>query len=395
MFPFNLTILNFSHKSRRTGRGVFPLRMLKIACVLCIAPAAFDKPAVAQSGVQRQSELVREIERLRRDLSDIQRFVYRGDDTVTPPPASSANSSDTGAAARLQRQTLEIQSQIRELTGHIERIQHDVRMIGERLDKLVADVDIRLQALEGGTPPPRGVPQLSASPLRPAPTQQGGPVGTTVISSGGESSTGTELAPGQRSLGRISETELAAIGKGRPFQTGATVPSSRIQRSPAPARPPAPQAAPAPGNVTASISPIVRPLGSGELPEGTPRQQYEFAFGKLKERKYEAAENALRAFVDRHPDNPLAGNAMYWMGETLYVRKQFPEAARIFLDAYQRFPKGNKAPDNLFKLAKSLVQIGETTSACTTYAELVKTFPSANTRILTGTKNEMKRLGCR
>ena len=139
---------------------------------------------------------------------------------------------------------------------------------------------------------------------------------------------------------------------------------------------------------------VARPPDGGELPEGTVRQQYQDAFNKLKTRNYAYAEKALRIFVDRYPDDPLAGDAMYWMGETHYVRKQYSEAVRIFLDAYQRFPKGNKAPDNLFKLAKSLSQIGENRSACVTYAELVKTFPSATQRILSGARSEMFRLGC-
>ena len=257
-----------------------------------------------------------------------------------------------------------------------------------------SDLDIRLQALEGGQPlAGTGQPVARERQALPATPRQ--EAGTTVISSGGVTGVQSELAPGQRSLGQISGRELAAVREGQPVPpAAATQPVARVARTPAPVSPPPPQAAPAPGGVSSSVVSVARPLNTGELPEGTARQQYEYAFGKLKTRNYDEAENALRSFVDRHPDDPLAGNAMYWMGETYYVRKQYSEAARIFLDAYQRFPKGNKAPDNLFKLAKSLSQIGENKSACTTYAELVKTFPSANQRILNGARSDMTRLGC-
>ena len=365
---------------------------LSALLLLSLALTAFASPVSAQTETGASSSLVREIERLRRDLSDIQRYIYREYDTVAPPARS--QNVEPGGAARLQRQILEMQGQIREVTGHIERVQHDIRLMGERLDKLVADVDIRLQALEGGQPL-AGAGQSAAEgrwALAATPRQE---AGTTVISSGGVTGVQTELAAGQRSLGQISGRELAAVREGQPVPpAAATQPVARVARAPEPASPPPPQAAPAPGGVSSSVVSVARPLSTGELPEGTARQQYEYAFGKLKTRNYDDAENALRAFVDRHPDDPLAGNAMYWMGETYYVRKQFSEAARIFLDAYQRFPKGNKAPDNLFKLAKSLSQIGEDKSACTTYAELVKTFPSANQRILNGARSDMTRLGC-
>ncbi|MDD9914695.1 MAG: tol-pal system protein YbgF [Rhodospirillaceae bacterium] len=346
----------------------------------------------AQTDRTVSNTLVQEIERLRRDLSDVQRYVYRDDDTAVPP-SRPAPQAEPDSSARLQRQILEIQGQIREVTGHIERVQHDVRVMGDRLDKLVADVDIRLRALESGQPLGSAA-QPSAANGQTSVTRTREEGGTTVISSGGVAGVNTQLAPGQRSLGQVSGRDLAAVGSGQTAATAAAQARTPVARAPVPANPPTPRAAPAPGGVLTSVASVARPLASGELPEGTVRQQYEYAFGKLKTRNYDDAENALRAFVDRHPDDPLAGNAMYWMGETYYVRKQYSEAARIFLDAYQRFPKGNKAPDNLFKLAKSLSQIGEDQSACTTYAELVKTFPSANQRILSGARSDMTRLGC-
>ena len=33
--------------------------------------------------------------------------------------------------------------------------------------------------------------------------------------------------------------------------------------------------------------------------------------------------------------DPLAGNAVYWLGETYYARRQFADAAVTFADGYQ------------------------------------------------------------
>ena len=51
----------------------------------------------------------------------------------------------------------------------------------------------------------------------------------------------------------------------------------------------------------------------------------------------------------------LASNAYYWLGETFYVQKNFQKAAISFAKGYQKFPKGNKAIDQLFKLALTLL----------------------------------------
>ena len=376
--------------------------ILRGLVLLCFTLSVFTEPVFAQSDSADQNTLVQHIERLRRDLDDILRYVYRDNDAVkTLEPSRSAETAgnpprpaEAAGNPRLQRQILEIHEQIRELTGNIERFQHSIRVINERLDKLVADVDVRLQALEGEKSVANsGQPVQSSRQLFIS--RSGDKAGTTVVSSGGLSGVQAELAPGQRSLGRISGDELASVREGQTVPlSAASQPVKPIETPVVPENKPLPSAAPAPRGVSSSVASVARPLNSDELPEGTARQQYKYAFGKLKTRNYVEAENALRIFVDRHPDDPLAGNAMYWMGETYYVRKQYSEAARIFLDAYQRFPKGNKAPDNLFKLAKSLSQIGEDKFACTTYVELVKTFPSANQRILSGARSDMMRLGC-
>ena len=48
------------------------------------------------------------------------------------------------------------------------------------------------------------------------------------------------------------------------------------------------------------------------LPEGSPKEQYEFATSFLKVGDYNMAERAFREFVDNNPENELSGNAQYW-----------------------------------------------------------------------------------
>ena len=51
-----------------------------------------------------------------------------------------------------------------------------------------------------------------------------------------------------------------------------------------------------------------------------------------------------------NPDHKLAGNAQYWYAETFRIRQLYTDAASAYLEGYQKYPKGEKAPVNLLKL---------------------------------------------
>lgn len=92
---------------------------------------------------------------------------------------------------------------------------------------------------------------------------------------------------------------------------------------------------------------------------------------------YADAEGAFREFVSAHGQDPLAGNAQYWLGETHYVRQQYEPAAAAFLQGYQTYPKGAKASDSLLKLGMSLAALKKTAEACAALGQLGKEFPNA------------------
>ena len=95
------------------------------------------------------------------------------------------------------------------------------------------------------------------------------------------------------------------------------------------------------------------------LPNDSPDKQYEFATSFLKVGDYSTAERAFREFVVKNPEHKLAGNAQYWYAETFRIRQLYTDAATAYLEGYQKYPKGEKAPINLLKLGISMVQIGE------------------------------------
>lgn len=130
------------------------------------------------------------------------------------------------------------------------------------------------------------------------------------------------------------------------------------------------------------------------LPVGSPQQQFDYARAFLVQQDYPAAEKALAAFVNTHPDDPLASAAQYWLGETYYVRGNYDQAAKIFAEGYQKYPKGAKAPDTLLKLGMTLVQLNRKKDACVLFNELNQRYPAAPANVKQLATRERQRAGC-
>ena len=131
------------------------------------------------------------------------------------------------------------------------------------------------------------------------------------------------------------------------------------------------------------------------LPKETPEKQYEFATSFLKVGDYTTAERAFREFVLTNPEHEMAGNAQYWYAETFRIRQLYTDAASAYLEGYQKYPKGEKAPINLLKLGVSMVQIGEKEQGCRMIAGVEKEYPKANQSVLQKAKYESKKFECK
>lgn len=144
-----------------------------------------------------------------------------------------------------------------------------------------------------------------------------------------------------------------------------------------------PMTKPFPG---AEDPPARRPHGSKAL--------YEEAYGKLLRRDYAAAQTTFAEFLRLHPQDSLAGNAQFWLGESFYVRSKYREAAEHFLKGYKKYQNSAKAPDSLLKLAMSLKELGQKDAACTTFLELNTKFPNAPGHVRQRARSERLRAGC-
>lgn len=85
--------------------------------------------------------------------------------------------------------------------------------------------------------------------------------------------------------------------------------------------------------------------------------------------KFAEASDAFEAYTVAHASRPNVPEANYWLGETLYVRENYGDAAQAYIAALKGWPKSAWAPDALVKLSGSLLRLSQPAEACKTLGE--------------------------
>ena len=296
------------------------------------------------------------LEIIKNDLKTLERAVYSGSIEVKASTNdSSVSNLDQTSEDVLTRHLLklsEVEDQFRELTNKFEEINFKLDKLSTRVSKIQADNQIRFQDIE------------------------------TNISSGNISSVENQLSSKpktdeQKVLPGSSQPQDLGTISYKDTETNET--SQQIQSV----------------DTTASI--VTETFQSEEkiLPQDlNPVEQYEFATSFLKVGDYSTAERAFREFVLSNPDHELAGSAQYWYAETFRIRQLYTDAASAYLEGYQKYPKGKKAPINLLKLGVSMVQIGEKDQGCKMINGVELQYPNANQSVIQKAKYESKKFEC-
>jgi len=331
-----------------------------VAGLSVLALLALGTDLRAQQSNSDVRPLLDRLDRLERDVNLLQRQVYRGGNGSAPVPSAGTGDSALNAELRMGR----LEDQMRTLTGQIEESNYKIDQLRQRLDKLQSDIELRLTQLEhpGSAPAAGGQPAPQAAAPEPSAQQNAVVLRPPAPTPGANSSADqTQLASPPRTLGMIQV---------------------------------APGQSAAPTVATPVVPPETRTASTAPAADSTPQEQYNYAFSLLRQSRYDEAAQALKAFVQRNPKDPLAGNAQYWLGETYYVRKDYTNAAATFAEGYEKYPKNVKAPDNLLKLGMALSNLGQKDNACRAFGRLDRDYPQAPGEIKDRAAGEKKRLGC-
>ncbi|MBS0241387.1 MAG: tol-pal system protein YbgF [Proteobacteria bacterium] len=147
---------------------------------------------------------------------------------------------------------------------------------------------------------------------------------------------------------------------------------------------------PQPASAAPATRPALPPVAAAA--SGNPRELYETAYGYLLQQDYGAAEAAFDEFVRRYPNEALAADAQYWLGETLYVQRRYKPAGQAFLTVIEKYKTSGKVPNALLKLAQSLDQLGQ--KDCGIFNELEGRYPNAPADIRVKARTLKQKQGC-
>ena len=313
-------------------------------------------PLAVVPNLKAETADIKEIlEIIQQDLRTLERAVYSESFSTSSKSSSTQDTTNQNAEDVLTKHLLklsEIEKQFQELTNKYEEINFKMDKLSSRLSKVQADNQLRFQNLENKTTI-NNTENNSLTSLPKTETKQ------------------KKVLPGSsqpQDLGTISYKDMTTNSETQVVQSVES---------------------------TKTISTETFQSEEKILPEGTPKEQYEFATSFLKVGDYNMAERAFREFVDNNPDNKLSGNAQYWYAETFRIRQLYTDAASAYLEGYQKYPKSEKAPINLLKLGVSLVQIGEKDQGCLMIAGVKKQYPNATQSVLQKAKYEEKKFECK
>ena len=151
---------------------------------------------------------------------------------------------------------------------------------------------------------------------------------------------------------------------------------------------------PAPRPGAQAAAPAPSPAPSAGAGGGSADQLYDEAFKKLQEGDYAGAERGFRTFVQRNPQNKLAGNAQYWLGETYYARRDYQNAMTAFAEGYKAYKTSQKGPDNLLKLGITMAALNRKSDACAVFARFTQDYPRATDLQKRRFDQERQKNGC-
>lgn len=129
-------------------------------------------------------------------------------------------------------------------------------------------------------------------------------------------------------------------------------------------------------------------------PTNSPKDEYDLAYGYVLRKDYALAEEGLRAFVKKYPKDRLVADANYWLGETLFQRQRYREAAESFLNVSTKFDTSGRAPESMLRLGQSLAALKEKEAACATLGEIPRKYPKAAANLKQAAEREQKKVGC-
>ncbi len=104
---------------------------------------------------------------------------------------------------------------------------------------------------------------------------------------------------------------------------------------------------------------------------------YNKAFTQYKDKEYAFAKSSFKTFIETYPDEALASNAHFWLGQLHLKDKEYEQAESRFKAVYEGFPGANKSDVAVLKLGQLEEARGNKAAAKGYYQRVVTEFPDS------------------
>lgn len=258
----------------------------------------------------------------------------------------------------------ELRLEQRKLRGEIEELQYRQEQVNNGLDYRLTALDQRLRSVETRRPVASAAP-----PAAPAP--------------------GSAPRPPLAEPG--SEIEPPA-----PPATPDPEPGAQPPAEPGPVAEPPPT--PAPEAVAAVPTPAPEPVPVAEPPVLPPEDNpeairlFQRARGDYQQGNYEVAIILFKQYLRQYPQFAQAGDAQYWVGESLYAQKEYNAAIVAFDEVIQQYPQNEKVAASTLKVGLSFANLDDKPNARFFLQQVQEKFPnSAEAQLATEKLKQLRR----
>ena len=122
----------------------------------------------------------------------------------------------------------------------------------------------------------------------------------------------------------------------------------------------------------------------------TYQDDYDIAFAHLRAGRFLESARAFEGFIQKHPENELTANAYYWLGESYYVKRQYPQALAAFQALIDKFPQSKKTADAGLKIGYCYYEMDDLIQAEKQLNKVVSSYP--NTSIARLAQNRLRQM---
>ena len=123
-----------------------------------------------------------------------------------------------------------------------------------------------------------------------------------------------------------------------------------------------------------ALDPVEPDIASDEQ-ELRERRSFQAAKAAFASGDHPAAEVHFSNFIAEFPESAYAGEAHFYLGESLYLKQRWQQAAKSFLESYQTSINSPLEPRAALRLAESLNQMGKLNEACQIFDVITEEFP--------------------